>query len=131
MLIPAINDGLRLGARGGNLPPGIFGNVEAPRPHAHGDQSGASVQQQAWRGAYFLVLSLRRLHVVAWWETRLHLNGTTCSGVPFDVTQTVAVSLHGMGSRYGSPAPSVTARLISSSIGAVAISFQPADCEYW
>ena len=38
LLIPALDDGLRLGARGGvgNLPLGIDGNVQAPRPHAHG-----------------------------------------------------------------------------------------------
>jgi hypothetical protein len=35
--IPAFDDGLRLGARGsiGNLPLGIGGNVQAPRPNAH------------------------------------------------------------------------------------------------
>jgi hypothetical protein len=37
LLIPAFDDGLRLRARGsiGNLPLGVFGNVQAPRPHAH------------------------------------------------------------------------------------------------
>jgi hypothetical protein len=38
LLIPSLDDGLRLRARGrvGNLPLGSYGNVEAPRPHAHG-----------------------------------------------------------------------------------------------
>jgi hypothetical protein len=37
LLIPALDDGLRFGARGGvgSLPFGTNGNVEAPRPHAH------------------------------------------------------------------------------------------------
>jgi hypothetical protein len=37
LLVPAFDDGLRLGARGGigNLPLGVDGNVQAPRPHAH------------------------------------------------------------------------------------------------
>ena len=44
MLIPASDDGLRLGARGriGNLPLGIGGNVEAPRPNAHAAVSAES-----------------------------------------------------------------------------------------
>jgi hypothetical protein len=37
VLIPAFDHALRFSSRGGigNLPLGIDGNVEAPRPHAH------------------------------------------------------------------------------------------------
>jgi hypothetical protein len=55
-----------------------------------------------------------------------HFTGVTASGVPLlELIQPDAVSLHGYGSLYREPCPSVTSRLTSSFNGALSIGFQP------
>jgi hypothetical protein len=47
-----------------------------------------------------------------------------------ELTQPVAVRLHGCGNTYGSLGPPATARMTSVSSGAVSAQFHPADSEY-
>jgi hypothetical protein len=103
---------------------GLPEQLRQPR-HVDGDPPRlVFVSTFACRASFSLSRCHRRRRLRAG-KYGLHLTGVTVSGVPLpELTQPAAVSLLAFTSMYGSPRPSVTCRVTSSSRGALSIDFQ-------
>ena len=75
LLIPGLDNALRLGARGivGNLPVGNYGNIESPRPHAHRGSIAESMRLIKWRNARSVGIRANHEGACRAFSTTLHI----------------------------------------------------------